>query len=343
MHFLGVLDVQKIGGGIWGLYGVNNCKIHRKYRYEEILQLVVNAKSKKSKDHDQFDMCLVKKVIPHIVKPLAHICNTSLMNGIFPDRMKIARVIPLFKNGDVKEFSNYRPVSILSQFSKILEKVFHNRLMSFINDKQILNNSQFGFRKNISTALAIIELVEEIITAIVEGKNTVGVFIDLKKAFDTVDHNILAKKLEHYGIRGLAKDWVCSYLENRRQYVCTNDSNSECLDVKCGVPQGSILGPALFILYVIDMCNVSKSLKYILFADDTNLFYAGKDLNEVCELVSRELNILHMWFQVNKLSLNVAKTNFMIFGNKRYEENYMVCINGMNMLLNFLVFTLIPN
>ena len=297
---------------------------------EEIMQQVKNAKNKKSKDHDQFDMCPVKKIIPYIVKPLAHICNTSLMNGIFPDRMKIARVIPLFKNGDVKELSNYRPVSILPQFSKILEKVFHNRLMSFINDKQILNNSQFGFRKNMSTALAIIELVEEITTAIDEGKTTVGVFIDLKKAFDTVDHNILVKKLEHYGIRGLAKDWVCSYLESRRQYVCINDSNSDCLDVKCGVPQGSILGPALFILYVNDMCNVSKSLKSILFADDTNLFYAGKDLDEVCKIVSRELNILHIWFQVNKLSLNVAKTNFMIFGNKRFEENYMISINGMN-------------
>ena len=175
---------------------------------EEIMQQVKNAKNKKSKDHDQFDMCLVKKIIPYIVKPLAHICNTSLKNGIFPDRMKIARVIPLFKNGDVKEFSNYRPVSILPQFSKILERVFHNRLMSFINDKQILNNSQFGFRKNMSTALAIIELVEEITTAIDEGKTTVGVFIDLKKAFDTVDHNILVKKLEHYGIRGLANNWV---------------------------------------------------------------------------------------------------------------------------------------
>ena len=297
---------------------------------EEIMQQVKNAKNKKSKDHDQFDMCLVKKIKPYIVKPLAHICNTSLMNGIFPDRMKIARVITLFKNGDVKEFSNYRPVSILPQFSKILEKVFHNRLMSFINDKQILNNSQFGFRKNMSTALAIIELVEEITTAIDEGKTTVGVFIDLKKAFDTVDHNILVKKLEHYGIRGLAKDWVCSYLESRRQYVCINESNSDCLDVKCGVPDGSILGPALFILYVNDMCNVSKSFKSIIFADDTNLFYAGMDIDEVCKIVSRELNILHIWFQVNKLSLNVAKTNFMIFGNKRFEENYIISINGMN-------------
>ena len=118
--------------------------------------------------------------------------------------------------------------------------------------------------------------------------------------------------------------------KNSNKYVCINDSNSECLDVKCGVPQGSILGPALFILYVNDMCNVSKSLKSILFADDTNLFYAGKDLDEVCKIISRELNILHIWFQVNKLSLNVAKTNFMIFGNKRFEENYIISINGMN-------------
>ena len=149
---------------------------------EEIMQQVKNANNKTSKDHDQFDLCLVKKIIPYIVKPLAHICNTSLMNGIFPDWKKIARVIPLFKNGDAKEFSNCRPVSILPQFSKIVEKVFHNRLMSFINDKQILNNSQFGFRKNMYTALAIIELVEEITTAIDKGKTTLGVFIDLKKA-----------------------------------------------------------------------------------------------------------------------------------------------------------------
>ena len=114
------------------------------------------------------------------------------------------------------------------------------------------------------------------------AKLQLGCSLILKKAFGTVDLNILVNKLEQYGIRGSAKYWVCSYLQNRRQYVCINDYNSELLYVKCGVPQGSILGPALFILYVNDMCNVSKSLKSILFADDTNLFYAGKDLNEVC-------------------------------------------------------------
>ena len=164
-------------------------------------------------------MCLVKKIIPYIVTPLKHIFNASLQKGIFPDSMKKACVIPLFKSGDAKEFSNYRPVSLLPQFSKILERVFHKRLMYFLDKKQILYKSQYGFRKNMSTSLAILELVEEITNATDDCKSTVGVFIDLKKAFDTVDHNILIKKLEHYGIRGLASKWVCSYLENRSQYV----------------------------------------------------------------------------------------------------------------------------
>ena len=221
---------------------------------EEIIQLVTNAKSKKSKGHDDLpvDMCLVKKIIPYIVTPLKHIFNTSLQKGIFPDSVKKACVIPLFKSGDVKEFSNYRPVSLLPQFSIFLERVFHKRLMSFLDKNNVLYKSQYGFRKNMSTSLAILELVEEITNAIDDRKYTVGVYIDLKKAFDAVDHNILIKKLEHYGIRGLANKWVRSYLENRNQYACINDTDSECMKISGGVPQGSILEPALFILYVND-------------------------------------------------------------------------------------------
>ena len=139
--------------------------------------------------------------------------------------MKIARVIPIFKTGDVQEFSNYRPISILPQFSKILEKIFHSRLTSFLNNKQILYEGQYGFRKKHSTSMAICELVEEITTAMDNSMSTVAVFIDLKKAFDTVDHNILLNKLEHYGIRGLALSWIQSYLTNRTQYVSINDTN----------------------------------------------------------------------------------------------------------------------
>ena len=129
-----------------------------------------------------------------LVIPLEHIFNISLQTGVFPEGMKIARIIPIFKNGNINDFTNYRAISLLSQFSKILEKIFHNRMMSFIEEKNILYESQYGFRKNMSTSLAILELVENTTTSIDDCKSTVGIFIDLKKAFDTVDHDILKKK-----------------------------------------------------------------------------------------------------------------------------------------------------
>ena len=275
-------------------------------------------------------MCLVKLVTPCILKPLKHIFNNSLQKGVFPDSMKIARVIPILKTGDAQEFSNYRPVSILPQFSKILEKIFHNRLMSFLNDKQILYNGQFGFRKNHSTSMAILELVEEMTTAMDNSQSSVAVFIDLKKAFDTVDHNILLKKLEKYGIRGLAYSWIHSYQTNRRQYVSINGTNSTCLNIACGVPQGSILGPILFILYINDMCKVSPLLKCIIFADGTNFLYTGDDIAEICKTVSTELAKLSTWFNANKLSLNVSNTNFMVLSRKKINNTLTVSINGTN-------------
>ena len=164
--------------------------------------------------------------------------------------------------------------------------MYHSRLMAFIDSNQILYKSQYGFRKQMSTSLEIIELVEEITNSLDNHEATVGVFIDLKKAFDTVDHSILIEKLYHYGIRGTANKWICSYLMNIYQYVTINGTNSDYMNVLCGVPQGSILGPILFILYINDMCNVSILLKPILFADDTNLFYSGKDIDERCSVVS---------------------------------------------------------
>ena len=144
---------------------------------DEIVQVVAQLKPKKSKGHDELDMCLIKKLIPYIVVPLKHIFNLSLLSGVFPDSMKIARVIPLFKTGNTKEFSNYRPISLLPQFSKILEKNYHSRLMAFIDSNQILYKSQYGFRKQMSTSLAIIELVEEITNSLDNHESTVGVFL----------------------------------------------------------------------------------------------------------------------------------------------------------------------
>ena len=209
--------------------------------------------------------------------------------------------------------------------------MYHSRLMVFIDSNQILYNSQYGFRKQMSTSLAIIELVKEITNSLDNHESTVGVFIDLKKAFDTVDHGILIEKLDHYGIRGIANQWSCSYLINVYQYVNINDTNSDYMNVLCGVPQGYVLGPILFILYINDMCNVSTLLKPVLFADDTNLFYFGKDIKELCSVVSIELDKLCKWFQVNKLSLHTSKTNFMVSTNKSCDDTYSVCRNGLHL------------
>ena len=181
--------------------------------------------------------------------------------------------------------------------------------MNFLNSNNLLYLRKYGFRKNMSTSMAITELVENITNAMDNGKFTIGVFIDLKNAFDTLDHSILVTKLNHYGIRGVAKKWLSSYLENS-----FNGTDSGFLHVSCGVPQGSIIGPSLFLLYVNDLCNVSTRLTSILFADDTSCFIEGTDLSDMCIQISTEMNKLSTWFKTNRLSLNVSKTNCMIFG-----------------------------
>ena len=204
--------------------------------------------------------------------------------------MKIARVVPLFKAGDRSLFTNYRPVSILPSFSKFLEKVVYSRLYNYLCKLEILCDNQFGFRKNHSTSLALIDLYEKISLALDRNEHAVGVFLDLSKAFDTVDHNILLDKLEHYGIRGVALDWVRSYLSNRLQFVQFNGHSSSPQTICCGVPQGSILGP-FFLLYINDLSNVSTVVELILFADDTNLFMSTWQPHLIPNLINYPLGL----------------------------------------------------
>ena len=222
-------------------------------------------------------------------------------------------MISLFKKGNPELPSNYRPISLLSIFSKIFEKLMYKRLYRFLEVHKALYSLQFGFQENHSIDHSLVSLTEAVRNTLDNKRFGCGIFIDLQKAFDTVNHKILLSKLEHYGIRGCALEWFRSYLSERKQYASVNGSKSTILSFTCGVPQGSVLGPLLFFIFINDLPNVSKKLKFCLFADYTNIYYESKNVSDLTRILNKELQSAKKWLDANKLSLNIDKTNYIIF------------------------------
>ena len=285
----------------------------------EIRNIILNVRNS-APGYDGISLKCIYSVIDTLVTPLTYITNLSLIEGIFPSELKIAQVLPLYKNNDPMIFNNYRPISLLPFFSKLFERLMYNRLIDFIEKHHLLYQFQFGFRKNHSTFMALVILLEKITEALDNLEFAICILIDFRKAFDTVEHNILLQKLYHYGIRGNALQWFNSYLSNRYQYVNYNNTSSDMKLITCGVLQGSILGPLLFLLYINDISSVSGILFSILFADDTTLFYSSKNLQELSDVINNELSKMMEWLNANRLSLNIDKTNFMIFRPKGKKE-----------------------
>ena len=239
------------------------------------IKSTISSMNNSSSGYDELPASIMKQCIDSYIEPLTLLINKSIQQGVFPVELKIARIIPLYKGENNQLIHNYRPISVLPFFSKIFEKIVYKYVVDFLDDNNIFYQYQFGFRKHHSTSHAIITLVERVTKALDTGKYIVGVFLDLKKAFDTVDHSILLKKLEKYGIRGNMHKWFKSYLSFRVQFVEYNNCHSDNKQITHGVPQGSILGPLLFILYINDFSKASDLLFSILFADDTSVFIEG--------------------------------------------------------------------
>ena len=286
---------------------------------EEIEKIVKTFQGDKASD---ISIAVLKKCCPKISRHLAGFLNLFMKMGLFPKILKIGKVTPVFKKGDPQLFDNYRPISILPIFGKIFEKVIYCRLYSFFTSHMVIYDKQFGFRSNHSTAHAINYSIDHILKNLESKNHVIGIFIDLSKAFDTIDHRKLLVKLEHYGIRGPCLDLIESYLCNRQQYVDFQNTHSDHCKIEYGVPQGSVLGPLLFLLYINDITNSSSSKlgHFVLFADDTNIFVAGKTEQEAYLNANKVLESVNNYMESNLLHINLSKSVYMLFRPGRYSS-----------------------
>ena len=287
-----------------------------------IFETCRQLKPKLSSGADFISTRLLKEIAPLIITPLHYLINLSLETGYVPSEFKVAKIVPVFKEGDCHDFNNYRPISLLSSFSKLMEKIVSKQILRFLHINDILYKHQYGFRPRHNTSHPVLHLSEKIYSALNQkpSAKTLAIFIDLKKAFDTVDHNILLNKMEHYGIRNVANTWFQNYLDNREQFVIINGTESEREKIVCGVPQGSVLGPLLFLIFINDLPNASEFLT-LLFADDTTFLISGVNIDDLFQLANCELEKSSVWFRSNKLTLNVKKTKYMIFSDQNLTTN----------------------
>ena len=284
----------------------------------DVRAIIMNFKSKKS-CIDSYGIDLLK-YLSNIISPIiASLINKSMTSGKFPKMFKLARVIPLPKPGAKTDVNNYRPISILPILSKLFEKIVYKQLNYYLEQNNILYKHQYGFRKNHSTTQAIINTLKYLYSNLDSGKLVLSIFLDFKKAFDCVSHKILLSKLHSYGIRGIALEWFESYLTDRSQYTSINGINSSIQNVSHGVPQGSILGPLLFLIFINDIHNSSNLFNYTLFADDSTLSVAfeNNNLRAFVKILNKELKNVYKWLCANHISINIIKTKYILFSLKK--------------------------
>jgi hypothetical protein len=318
--------------------------------HAEVLLAGLSLSDKNSFGFDDISPKFLKSILHLVLIPLTHVFNLSFQFGVVPTKLKIAKIVPVYKSGNKSLPVNYRPISLLSSFSKILEKLVYERLISFIGKYNLLTDRQFGFRVRRNTEDAVCDLSNYVSDNLDHGVDVIGLFIDVSKAFDSLSHETLLDKLYCLGFRGVIHSWLSSYLSDRFQYVSNGAKSSGLRLITSGVPQGSILGPLLFLLYVNDLPNVSDLTKFILFADDTTCLIPCPPKTDVGILVEHECSHIADWFLVNRLSINVKKCNVIFFTLKNlnsvfipevvFDSHVITCVSSVKFLGCFVDFRL---
>ncbi len=280
-----------------------------------IIDVVKNFDNKSSPDLDGLSLNFIKQIIYYITVPLTHVFNLSFSTGIFPEKLKESRIVPIYKTGDPSLCDNYRPISLVNTLSKILEKIVATKLTNHLQINKLLYEHQYGFQRGLSTEHNLLHVINNISSALNNGNYCIGVFLDLRKAFDVCSHDILLKKLTKFGIKEKEYDWFKSYLCNRRQKVDINGILSTERTINISVLQGTTLGPILFLCYINDIFYATN-LSLFLFADDTTCFAEHKDLRSLINFINYELQKISNWLDSNKMAINISKTKYIIFRTK---------------------------